>query len=224
MTTDLQLKVINETFGGDKDAYDRAWSKTTQNTLQWSAVIEASSLDPSLNKQALDLFIFHFGYLPSHQLLVPYIPVISSLIKDYHDNHIDYDRLLSMSLECMLALRNHIVILHSDITYPKSTYQDYAILPIAYKDKAKQRFASFLGYQPLTETSIQCELAISSVLSSDIDNLGTAFTELDSQMFLIIKYREILLTQGKSEADLSIIPINNIKISNNCFKPFTLAV
>jgi hypothetical protein len=214
MTNDFGQKA-NEAFRGDEAELENADIWFRKDSLDWSSIIETSVIDPKLKEQALELIEFHFGYLPIDEHTTPYLPSISSLIQNYHAKLIDRKKMLLMSEICLLQLRNRIVALHSLKKYPSSTYEEYSYLPAEYKIRAKQRFAKFLGYEPSTEAAIQCELAASSLLSADTNNIGDELSSADCQMFLIIAYREELLERGKKHADVSPLPINAIKTVNN---------
>lgn len=221
MTEDLVQIAIDDIFDGDKIEFEKAGVWFKKDSLNWSSIIEASEIAPKLKEQALELIDFHFGFLPTEEQMTGYLPVISSLIEDYHNKLIDRKKLLLMSEACLLQLRNRIVAIHSFEKYHSSTYEEYSYLPNEYKSRAKSRFAKFLGYVPKIEATIQCEIAASYLLCSDTNNIGDELTSADCELFLIIAYREILLESGKELADVSALPINIIKTINDI--PFGLS-
>ena len=102
------------------------------------------------------------------------------------------------------ALRNLDLQKGGWVDSEEPTADDYARYEtelIVHKQRARDRVAGFLGYEPDLHHSLEAEICLRRLMSYDDFHLGETITELDIQVLTIILYRELYFEDGPEEAD-----------------------
>jgi|GEM_PF-3357729 len=72
-----------------------------------------------------------------------------------------------------------------------------------YKDVARQRLCSFMGYEPLLIYSLPAEVLLRQLFESDELYSDMPMHQIDFRAITIARYREVLIVQGEQQADES---------------------
>lgn len=88
-------------------------------------------------------------------------------------------------------------------THTPVVLKNYQRQYAAQSDKARQRIARFLGYYPELSASLEAEMMIRQALANDQNSLPDTLTHLNIKALSIVKYREVLVQDGRKAADAS---------------------
>lgn len=198
---DLQ-KVVDESFGGDRKAYFEAAAKSKRETLKWQDIVAANTILPDLAEDGLKLIEFYLGYIPDDYDTIPQQAFIRAIVYQYLNGAINIDALFDLSKIHIQQIRNETMKNHLEEGFNFATYQKYETHFSQYRMAVTERLTKFLGYEPNLEHSLKVELMLRENMADDLCYFpDDEMTELDIQAVEIIKYREVLLSEGKTEAD-----------------------
>ncbi len=178
-------------------------------TIGWDNITLSTTVFPELEQQAKDTIERCLGYLPSLHHTISFEPYIRSLIHQFRHGQITKTAFYQEIQELVKLVRNTEMesqsLVYSDDLFERynSTFEHFGLA-------ARNRVIRFLGYEPELQYSLVAELCLRKVLATDI--LPDCITSMDYMIMTMIKYREILFSEGKIAADSSpLIPkCNNI--------------
>lgn len=200
-------KMIQEVFGGDEKrfekAYDEAVNEGIQDAVSWKYIALSALVLPDLEQQAKDLIEIRLGYLPPASITLPYEYELRTLLQNFNLGKIDQDDFYSQADRYIKLIRNDDIEPNDCLEYEPYLYENYKRDFIPYTQMAKIRIMDFLGYEPSLEHSLIAESWLASIMAKDYLKLPPVITPIDYRALTIIKYREVLLSQGKEVADTS---------------------
>lgn len=203
--------LINKCFGGCKERYEQAQNRSMKDTLSFKDLASTCKVYPEYESLSEDIIREYLGYCPVSLYTIKYQPHIRGLINQFRIKAINSERFHEELHQCMMLMRNQIVHDDAIIAYRQQVYQSYADLSQEKKDRIRQRFERYLGYEPKLETSINWELILTNHFERTLDSWPVDITPFDFQALTVIKYREVFLAQGKNKADLSPVPVLDIR-------------
>jgi hypothetical protein len=200
---DLQ-KVIDESFEGSRKAYFEAAAKSKRETLKWQDIVATNTVLPDLAEDGLKLIEYYLGYVPDDYDTFPQQAFIRAVVNQYLNGAINIDALFDLSKVHIQQIRNDTMKDHLEEGFSFATYQKYETYFAHYRTAVTDRLTKFLGYEPNLEHSLKVELMLRENMADDTCHFpDDDMTALDIQAISIIKYRELLFSDGKSAADAS---------------------
>lgn len=203
-------RVIDNDFNGDADAYRKDMNKNSAKALSWHDIQISADTLPEYARLAKTQIIFHLGYLPPEHITIGYEPFIRTYLHNHRMGSISWDAMVHECEEMVKDIRNKDFKADSEIEYDADIYKKYFRALPEWKDQARSRIVSFLGYQPHIDHSIRAELMMRSIMASDEISLTEELTPHDVKILSTIRYREILAEFGKQTADKSPLFIEDL--------------
>lgn len=160
-----------------------------------------------------DLIENYLGYLPLDRNYLPYMEDIRALIERHENNECDQAQFDDEARQYAMGIRNDEM--KEDGIYCRQEKMDW-VDEYLYKTtfperttEARDRLARFLGYYPDIIYSFHAECFLRCLLST---RMGPEISAPDYRAMTIVKYREVLLTQGQEAADKS--PLVKMQMQN----------
>lgn len=207
-------KYIDKFYNGDEKAYQKA--KELEETVGWDQIVDSVNILPNLELRAHKLIKVMLGFLPEPNITIPEEPFLRGLITSSDSGLITSEQFYTQAEQCIIPMRNKwLLAQHTDIKYSDRAHKVYSEILPEHKHKVRERLSRFLGYEPNIETSIYVEIKLIGKIFDDLNNWPEEITPAELQAIMIIKYREILLSEGKDAADKSPLPIPEIEYLAN---------
>jgi len=204
---DWRKQTIENVFGGDEKRFEKAYqtavTEAINEAVTWKDLALNATVLPHLEDATHHLIEQRLGYLPHPSVSLPYIPYLKALLQQKNQGQLSSEAFHYESETHCRLLRNADMAYYSDLEPPphfQSMYTDFFYL---YGFKAKMRLHRFLGYEPALEHSLMAELWLWEIMARDTIILPESPTAVDFKALTIIRYRELLLSQGKTAADAS---------------------
>ncbi|MCF0072450.1 hypothetical protein LZD49_18350 [Dyadobacter sp. CY261] len=170
--------------------------------FRWNDLIVAATILPELAEDAKCEIEHYLGYLPAEHVTMPFEPYLRALIHNFKSGVLHLDQYNCLAEDHIRLIRNEEVKYNLINDYDASLYELYERDYQPYGQMARQRIIDILGYEPQLKASLFAEMYLRKIMSTDQVIMPTdALTSLDFKLIGLIRYREILLTQGKSAAD-----------------------
>ncbi|MDF7816759.1 hypothetical protein P1X15_04095 [Runella sp. MFBS21] len=204
---DWRQQTIENVFGGDEkrfeNAYQTAVTEAISEAVAWKDLALNATLLPHLEDATHQLIEQRLGYVPHPSVSLPYAPYLRALLQSYHQGTLSQNAFKHEAEEHIKLIRNADMVHYSSAEPAPHFQQSYQKMFGIYGSQAKDRLTRFLGYEPLLEHSLMAELWLFDLMTRDTIRLPEARTAVDFKALTIIRYREILLGQGKAAADAS---------------------
>lgn len=173
----------------------------TEEAVRWNDLQINATVLPQYEAIALKFIEEGLGYLPHLSIRLPLEPYLRGLLNSYQLGLLVGDAFNQAVDDHLKLIRNaDMAIYQTEPTaYFKTMYQD---LYERFGLLARQRLARFLGYEPRLEYSLMAELWLWDIMAR-VGKLPDSPTAVDFKALTIIRYREILLKEGKQAADVS---------------------
>ena len=199
--------VIDEHFHGDAARFEQACQDLIAEerlyVVPWQALADAATILPDLEQAACELIERRLGWLPHDSVKLAFEPFLRSLIQQHRTGALT-DEAFSAQSDAHIKLLRNVEMAHSTaLTYSPAFCQTYETYLPHHKQPARDRLVHLLGYAPPLEHTLTAELWLREVLAQDRFQLPAAPTAVDYKALTLVKYREVLLTQGKAAADSS---------------------
>lgn len=202
-----QQKIIDDHYGGDVKRFDKAYAEAViegrRHMVQWSDLVTAATTLTDLEEEGRDLIERRLGYLPSDNVIIPYEPYLRGLLHAYRQGQMTEGEFHNQVDEHVKLIRNADMTHNLCLTYDADIYQNYYDMYAHYGYAVKSRLTAFLGYEPRLEHSLIAEMWMRDVMAKDTFKLPAYISAVDYKAITLIRYREVLLEQGKSAADVS---------------------
>ncbi len=202
-TKEDDRRVIDDVFGGDVQQYAAELHEGRRKTLKWDDILAASTILPELELTAQELIKELLGYLPPVTLTLQQEPFIRALLHHYRSGGLSFDELVVQAEQHIKSIRNAELSDNSCLTYERELYRKYFDYLPELASKVKDRLTGFLGYEPALEHSLVAEIHLRDALLHDKFFFPETLTRTDIQAITLIKYREVMLANGKEAADAS---------------------
>ncbi|MFN8343993.1 MAG: hypothetical protein U0X91_03260 [Spirosomataceae bacterium] len=202
---DWREKTILNVFGGNEQKFDKAFNEAAREAIaeavSWKDIALSTTVLPNLEGAAQELIEQHLGYLPHPAVLLPYEPYLRALLAQKNQGQLSAEAFVGETqMHCQL-IRN-VDMAHYADPEPAHQFQSmYADFFHLYGIRAKARLSRFLGYEPAIEHSLMAELWLWEIMARDTVRLPDNPTAVDYKALTIIRYREVLLSQGRAAAD-----------------------
>ncbi|WP_138477129.1 hypothetical protein [Dyadobacter bucti] len=209
---DWREKRIQQVYGGDEKRYEKAFAVGVQearmNAMNWEDLLLGVTAFPEVEVRCEDLIEARLGYVPSAAALAKYAPYLRAIIVSHDQGNIsDYD-FYQQADDQIKLIRNEDLEHNTCLEYNEDIYQNYQETFAAYGQEAKERLTRFLGYEPKLEHSLVAQMWLRKVMADDTFQLPSYITACDYKAITLVKYREVLLAEGKDTADMSPLPRN----------------
>lgn len=202
---DWRQQTIQNVFGGNeqrfKQAYQQAVTEAISEAVSWKDLALHATVLPNLEGQAKDLIERRLGYLPHPAVTLHYEPYLRALLQSYHQGTLSSDAFTEQAEEHLKLIRNADMQHYSSPEPAPHFVQSYQKMFGIYGGKVKERLTRFLGYEPRLEHSLMAELWLFDLMARDTVRLPDGLTAVDFKALTIIRYREILLSQGLTDAN-----------------------
>jgi hypothetical protein len=206
----MSQKLIDELYDGDAASYQTAIEAGNRETISWESLQNAATILPHLETEAQNLIEQRLGYLPAQRIILPHEPFIRALINSHQKGQLSVDDFSEQIEEHIKLIRNEDMEQHLCTDYDPAAYKNYTNTFTPYGQQAKNRITNFLGYEPKLEHSLAAEIWLGKMFAMDNFKLPDHITAIDFKVLTLIRYREILLQEGKKMADAS--PLLGIKL------------
>lgn len=173
----------------------------TEEAVRWGDLEINAIVLPQWEHTALQFIEEGLGYLPHLSVRLPLEPYLRGLLNSYQLGLLTGDAFNQAVDDHLKLIRNaDMVIYQAEPTaHFQTMYQD---LFERFGLPARQRLTHFLGYEPRLEHSLMAELWLWDIIAR-VDKLPDSPTAVDYKALTIIRYREILLKEGKQAAEVS---------------------
>lgn len=176
-----------------------------QSKIAHQADIEAANrINPEYKKDALRWMDKNIGYIPHEGIYMPYLAVFQTQIKNLFAGIMSLNDFTDSSLPILTHIRNDDMKkggwLESSFKEEKFQYFYEDNLGI-YKDKARKRLCSILGFEPPVEHSFEAEMLLRHFMASDEYYENMPATSTDFKAATIALYRNSYETDGEEMAD-----------------------
>ncbi len=202
---DWQEHTLQHVFGGNEKRFEKAYQEAVteaiSEAISWKDLTLNATVLPDLESAAKNLIERRLGYLPHPAVTLPYAPYLRALLQNYHQGTLSADAFTEQAEEHLKLIRNTDMQHYSSREPAPHFVQSYQKMFGIYGLQVKERLTRFLGYEPRLEHSLMAELWLFDLMARDTPQLPEGLTAVDFKALTIIKYREILFTQGKQEAD-----------------------
>jgi hypothetical protein len=143
------------------------------------------------------------GYLPPDYVMTPFEPYLRALIQMYWQEAISEDDFCLQLVDHIKLIRNADMKHNRCQTYDEVIYENYRLSFVPYGYAVRERLSRFLGYEPALEHSLIAEMWMRDLMADDSYLFSDEITPEDIRAVTLIKYREVLLTEGQQAADAS---------------------
>ncbi len=170
-------------------------------TIQWSDLERGSTVLPDLETAGREIIEQKLGYLPHDVCILEQEPFIRALIRTNRTCYIsdaDFDQQVD---EHIKLIRNVDMRHNTCWVYDAEIYDNYWKTYVPYGYAVKKRLTMFLGYTPELRHSLVAEMWLRNVMAQNEVHLPDYPIAVDYRAIALIKYREVLLEQGKEVAD-----------------------
>ena len=202
---DWREKTIQNVFGGDEKRFEKAYQEAVTEAISeavsWKDLALNATVLPNLEDQTNDLIERRLGYLPHPSVSLPYAPYLRALLQSYHQGTLSSDAFTQQAEAHLQLIRNADMEHYCAIEPAPHFVQSYQKMVEIFDFRAKERLAGFWGYIPEETHSLMAELWLYELMLKDTLRLPESSTAVDFKALTIIRYREILFTQGKAAAD-----------------------
>ena len=202
---DWREKTIQNVFGGDEQrfqqAYQEAVNEAISEAISWKDLALNATVLPNLEEQTKDLIERRLGYLPHPAVTLPYAPYLRALLQQHQQGQLSSESFIHDAETHIKLIRNADIEHYSSQESAPHFVQSYQKIVEIFGFRAKERLAGFLGYIPEVTHSLMAELWLYELMLKDTLRLPASPTAVDFKALTIIRYREILFTQGKAAAD-----------------------
>ena len=175
---------------------------TPCEAVSWQDLNDSATILPDLETEGRHLILNYLGYLPAPHLTLPHEPFIRSIIQGVRQGTVSRDEAFEV-VEHIKQIRNSDMKHNPIGDYEPSIYKTYQHYYTPYGQMARERLVKFLRYEPELIHSILAELWLREVMARDTLHLPGHMTEIDYRAITLVKYREVLLADGKEAADAS---------------------
>lgn len=179
--------------------------------FSWADIDATAKILPELEDHTSKLIDSFLGYIPHCSVTLPYEVSLRGLINSFRYGLCSEEEYLRQAEGYIKLIRNEDFRYDTCDDYDQSIYDNYWQTFQPYGNIARERIASFLGYEPELRHSVAAELWLRDVLARDTQNLGKLFTQADCKVLTLIRYRQALLLQGKNAADTSSLITNEFR-------------
>jgi hypothetical protein len=204
---DWREQTIQNVFGGNEKrfekAYQQAVTEAISEAVSWKDLTLNATVLPDLESAAKDLIERRLGYLPHPAVTLTYEPYLRALLQNYHQGTLSSDAFTEQAEEHLKLIRNADMEHYSSPEPAPHFVQSYQKMFGIYGQQVKERLTRFLGYEPRLEHSLMAELWLFDLMARDTLRLPEGLTAVDFKALTIIRYRELLFSQGKATADAS---------------------
>ncbi|GAB4002144.1 hypothetical protein GCM10028807_60130 [Spirosoma daeguense] len=198
-------KVINERYGGDVALFEAAFAEAVTegslNAIHWNDLIVDATTLPHLKDIGQTLVEINLGYLPTADVILPFEPYLRALIQGYWNGQILEEDFYDQVEDHVKLIRNADMKHNNCLEYDEAIYRNYHATFTPYGYAVKERLNRFLGYEPELEHSVIAELWMRDILADQTYKMPEDRTPDDLRAITLIKYREVLLGDGKQAAD-----------------------
>lgn len=202
-----QQHVIDEQYGGDATRFETNFNDAVAEgrlgSIHWDNLIVDATLLPQLKDTGRGYIEISLGYLPPENVMLPFEPYLRALIQMYWQGGIAEEEFLVQADDHIKLIRNADMKHNICPTYDSAIYDNYHQTFAAYGYAVKDRLSRFLGYIPQLEHSLIAEMWMRDIMADESYCLPAEITPDDIRAMTLIKYREVLLKDGKEAADSS---------------------
>ena len=203
MKKEINQNFVDESFNGDTAAAEEAIEAGRRETIHFDDLKAAATILPELEEITRNLIEQVLGYLPNIRVTIPFEPFLRSLIQNYKSGIIPKAEFKKQMEDHVKLIRNSDMVHNLDSDYHPSIYRNYHQGYYLYGHLARNRICWAFGYEPELIHSLVAEMWLRKTMATDNLPLPSHLTQIDFKVMTLIRYREILLSQGKQAADAS---------------------
>lgn len=175
--------------------------------VRWQDILDYETVLPEHKEKAENITLNLLGYiLYACPLRCREDVKIRKEFEEYQSGRISLDGLFAKVEDILRYIRNAEMRL-GDISKLELNDADIEMYTseklVPYSQAARDRLAGFLGYYPDLRYSLTAEMLVRTFLAADQPPPPDKIMPYDLYAVCIVKYREILLTEGQEAADAS---------------------
>ncbi len=170
----------------------------------WDDFKDSAEILPQYSEEARQQIQKHLGYIPEQVIILPHEPFLRTLIHSYKSGSISEKEFNDSVCAQVMHIRNDDMNKGGwtkDLPYTEYGLNVYNTYLLQYKDAAKKRIASFMGYEPPLEHSITAEIMIRELHTHDNFNEGMPWTPWDYKAMTVLVYTIAMLTINQEAAN-----------------------
>jgi hypothetical protein len=171
--------------------------------VNWGDLITDATALTHLKGTGRGVIKIDLGYLPPDHVMIPFEPYLRALIQIYWQEAISEDDFCLQLVDHIKLIRNADMKHNRCQTYDEAIYENYRSSFVPYGYAVRERLSRFLGYEPALEHSLIAEMWLRDLMADDSYQFSDEITPEDIRAVTLVKYREVLLTEGQQAADTS---------------------
>lgn len=195
--------VTDKQVNGKPDAFAGTVSEGSLHAVHWDDFITDATTLTHLKETGRGLIEINLGYLPPDDVMLPYEPYLRALVQIYWQGAITEDDFFQQVEDHVRLIRNADMKHNASPVYDNAIYKNYNETFPTYGYAVRDRLSRFLGYVPQLEYSLIAEMWLRDIMADETYRLPDEMTPDDIRAMTLIKYREVLLKEGRAKADIS---------------------
>ncbi|ODS76934.1 MAG: hypothetical protein ABS46_18680 [Cytophagaceae bacterium SCN 52-12] len=169
----------------------------------WDDVVVNETVHIEHQKKIENMIVHNLGYLPGKDVSIKHLPFLRTSFDQYLHRQIDAEEFFLESQFLIREIRNLDIASFADPIYPEELYQLYKDRPVAERQWGRERLTTYLGYEPELRHSLMAELWMQHAAGKGVITFKDRSNCIDHRAMTVIKYRQVLLEEGKEVADNS---------------------
>jgi len=175
-----------------------------KDTIAWSDIDKAISFNPVHEEIALGWINASLLYMPKQHIYLPHLPALHSCISYNEAGKLTDEDFFTELTFHLKQIRNDDMKKggwSQTLVHTKNELDFYESHLIHYKHAARKRLSAFIRYEPSLDHSLEAEMLIRQAFSNDQFGTNAPYCSVDHKAATIVRYREVLLTEGEAAAD-----------------------
>jgi len=199
--------------------------KHIEGTLSWNDLEANAKAYPENEKNSLLWIKFFLGYIPKPHIYVPHLAFIQAFDTQLSASAIEKDVFYEEVEFHVKKIRNDDMKQGNWISseYQQDDYEYYETFLAQYKQQARSRLCTMLGYEPKLEYSLGAEVMLRQFFQFEYLSADGLMPE-DYKAATIAWYREIYFEHGAEGAEDSELAKRHIDYSAKINRIFPLTI
>lgn len=184
-------------------------------TIKWNDIQSSLKYAPEKKDLALLWIQRCLGYLPKSCIYMPHVAFIQILLQNMENGLLSKEQFADEIIIHAKQIRNDDMKKDGWVAnrnYKHDLRKTYQCFLPAYKQQARSRLSTMLGFEPELKYSLAAELELRQLFEMDYFHPDLSYCSIDFKAATIVCYRKDYYSHGEAFADQSEL----IGIQHNC--------
>jgi hypothetical protein len=200
-------RIIDRLYDGDNEKYLQGMEASREygrrDVISWQDISLAATTYPELAAWGRELILDFLGFSAREKTVIKHEVSIRAIMHLFKSGGLTSVVFVDQLEEQIRVIRNQEMEEHICLEYCAADFEAYTQKPETIRQLVKRRLTHFLRYEPNIKHSLMAENFLCAACLVDNYSMPDKITELDQIAIALIKYREVLLKEGKTAADNS---------------------